>query len=391
MLYELTHPWINFELNLDREYDPLWYHMGRACAKIKELPKVAAPPEIHRQWNRLFMIKGVLAGISIEGNTLTEKEVKDILDHKLTLPPSKKYLEQQVRNMVDACNKVIDDVCGDAPAELSSEYICQLNQLVLRGLKLPDDVEGGVIRKHSVLVSNDGEAPAEDCEELLMRLCKWLASAAFHPQAESMRPAMAIIQAIVAHVYLAWIHPFGDGNGRTARLVEVFLLLKAGIPLPAVHLLSNFFNKTRDRYYSELSRLSKPMSGRYPPIGDFVSYAVEGLADELDEQLELIVGYHLRIIWENYVYNRFQNLKGSQNKRIRDLLLSFELGHTRKLSSLQDLPPKLYYEYYKDRTIRTLQRDLRMLIDHHYLESSAEGFRPRAELILRMLPMHTMR
>ncbi len=391
MLYETSHPWITFELNLGREYEPLWYHLGRACAKIKELTQAAAPPEIHRQWNRLFMVKGVLASTSIEGNTLTEEEVEDILDRKLTLPPSKQYLEQEVRNVVDACNKIIDDVCGDSPVELSAKYICTLNQLVLRGLELPDDVEGGVIRKHSVLVGNYRGAPAAECDELLRRLCRWLDSPVFCPQPESMRSAMAIIQAIVAHVYLAWIHPFGDGNGRTARLVEVFLLLKAGIPVPAAHLLSNFYNKTRSRYYSELSRLSKPMSGRYPPIGDFVSYAVEGLADELDEQLELIVGYHLRIIWENYVYNRFQNLKGSQNKRIRDLLLSFELGHTRKLSSLQDLPPKLYYEYYKDRTIRTLQRDLRMLIDHHYLESSAEGFRPRAELILRMLPMHTMR
>ncbi|NOY75701.1 MAG: hypothetical protein GXP32_07900 [Kiritimatiellaeota bacterium] len=32
----------------------------------------------------------------------------------------------------------------------------------------------------------------------------------------------------LAHVYIAWIHPFGDGNGKTARLMEFYLLLRSG-------------------------------------------------------------------------------------------------------------------------------------------------------------------
>ncbi len=38
---------------------------------------------------------------------------------------------------------------------------------------------------------------------------------------------------------MAWIHPFGDGNGRTARLLEFLILARCGmVPLPAAHLLS---------------------------------------------------------------------------------------------------------------------------------------------------------
>ncbi|WP_433223897.1 Fic family protein [Dactylosporangium sp. CS-047395] len=46
---------------------------------------------------------------------------------------------------------------------------------------------------------------------------------------------LAMIKAMLAHLYLAWIHPFGDGNGRTARLIESQLLLQAGVPVPAAN------------------------------------------------------------------------------------------------------------------------------------------------------------
>ena len=40
----------------------------------------------------------------------------------------------------------------------------------------------------------------------------------------------AFLRAVLAHVYIAWIHPFGDSNGRTARLVEFGILTAAGVP-----------------------------------------------------------------------------------------------------------------------------------------------------------------
>jgi hypothetical protein len=72
----------------------------------------------------------------------------------------------------------------------------------------------------------------------------------------------AILKAMVAHLYLAWTHPFGDGNGRTARLIEFHILLSAGVPSPAAHLFSNHYNQTRAEYYRQLDRASK--SGGHP-------------------------------------------------------------------------------------------------------------------------------
>jgi Fic family protein len=82
----------------------------------------------------------------------------------------------------------------------------------------------------------------------------------------------AILKAVVAHLYLAWIHPFGDGNGRTARLVEFQILLSSGVPSPAAHLLSNHYNQTRSEYYRQLDRASKS-GGELAP---FIEYGARG-------------------------------------------------------------------------------------------------------------------
>jgi Fic family protein len=74
----------------------------------------------------------------------------------------------------------------------------------------------------------------------------------------------SVLLAVWAHLYIAWIHPFGDGNGRTARLVGFTLLLEGGVPAPAAHLLSNHNNRTRSSYYMELDKASHYQE--VPPI-----------------------------------------------------------------------------------------------------------------------------
>jgi hypothetical protein len=86
---------------------------------------------------------------------------------------------------------------------------------------------------------------------------QWLNADLNPPLREDAPIPFAILKAIMAHLYLAWIHPFGDGNGRTARLLEFHILLEAGVPLPVAHLLSDHSNRTRAEYYRQLDRASK--------------------------------------------------------------------------------------------------------------------------------------
>ncbi len=106
------------------------------------------------------------------------------------------------------------------------------------------------------------------------------------PTVESDDPEMwfaqTMVKAILSHLYLAWIHPSGDGNGRTAPLVEFVILAQCGmVPMPAGHLFSNHYSLTRDRYYRELTTASKSR-GKF---SGFLGYAVQGFVDGIREAI----------------------------------------------------------------------------------------------------------
>src|SRR5262249_51025126 len=154
---------------------------------------------------------------------------------------------------------------------LTPAKVREYNRLVLSGLKLEDGVVPGEYRDHWAVVGRYRGAPPEDCGYLVQRLCDWLSGDAFRPATQSMTVAFALIRAVLAHLYLVWIHPFGDGNGRTARLVELLILLSSGVPQPAVHLLSNHYNTTRPEYYRQLDSAS-----RNQDLRPFLLYAISG-------------------------------------------------------------------------------------------------------------------
>ena len=110
MTYQETHPWITFSLDLGENPQMLLYNLGCACTMIKELATAAVSPEIHRELNRISLIKGALGSTAIEGNTFTEKEVEDILESRSQLSSSRQYLGQEVQNVVEACNMIVGDV-----------------------------------------------------------------------------------------------------------------------------------------------------------------------------------------------------------------------------------------------------------------------------------------
>jgi Fic family protein len=207
----------------------------------------------------VYLAKGMLATTAIEGNTLSEEEVRRVLDGTSDLPPSREYLEREVENVLDAYNAARKELLENPDLPFTVDRIREYNRLILSDLELDEGVVPGEIRSHSVVVGSYRAAPAEDAEHLLARLCDWLNSGEFDAPADSPRltAPLAIVKAVVAHLYLAWIHPFGDGNGRTERLLELQILLAAGFPVPTCQLLSNHYNQTRTEYYRQLAISSR--------------------------------------------------------------------------------------------------------------------------------------
>lgn len=389
MKYETTHPWIRFgkKLPVNSRFSPVWYLLGQIESKIRHLGASAVSPEVHRRMNLVYLAKGVQATTAIEGNTLTDEEVSGILEGRLDMPKSKQYQQQEVQNIVQAFNAIVQDVCRtETEARLTPEYICNLNAMVLDKLELRDGIVPGEVRRFSVVVGNTYRgAPAEECPALLRMLCEWLASDTFAAP-EGMETSMALIKAVVAHIYLAWIHPFGDGNGRTARLVELFILLSARVPVPAAHLLSNHYNKTRDKYYEGLAALSRLEDGQAPPLDSFLEYAFQGMVDGLQEQLESIQRYQMEVTWQSLVYESFKTSVTKRERRMRELLLSLGFGTT-AIASYNDIAPKLFYDHYRGKQFRTLTRDLANLMDMGLLVRTPQGYRPKLEILYKMLPM----
>lgn len=386
MTYQTTHPWITFRLNLERASPQLWMKLGEVASKCEHIAGVPLQPETARRLHQLYLAKGAAATTAIEGNTLTEDEVLKRIEGRLPLPPSREYLGQEVDNIVKACDLIVKGIASGGVV-LNSERIRQFNKIALAGLQLENGISPGEIRTYPVVVGNVYRgAPAEECAMLLDRLCEWLNGKEFEAPKETspfeIAVVYAVLKAIVAHVYLAWIHPFGDGNGRTARLVEFAILMAAGIPQPACHLLSNHYNQTRSRYYQQLDSAGKSGGDLIP----FIEYAIQGFVDGLRDQLRVIGDQQWSVSWENYVYQTFRDKKRTGDRRQRELVLALS-GRSEPIPTgrITELTPAIAKEY-ASKANRTLVRDLKELERLGLIEKTPEGIRAKREIILAFLP-----
>lgn len=383
--YEATHPWIKFQIDLAERRQLLWMLLGEAKSKCEHLAKAILEPETSQQLHKVYLAKGAVATTAIEGNTLSEEEVLKQINKTLDLPPSKQYLAQETQNIIDACNSIIDQISQNVSPALTPQLIKDFNKQILQGLPVEEDVVPGEIRKHSVVVGRYRAAPAEDCEHLLERLCDWLNGNQFLPPATMpwMTTIYAMIRAIIAHLYIAWIHPFGDGNGRTARLIELLILATSGIPIPACHLLSNHYNQTRSEYYRQLDQASKSKGDCIP----FLTYALQGLVDGLAVQLNHIHIQQWKLMWENYVYDQLNDRSPELRDRCTALIMA--LSDQRDLVPVPKLPEMTPYlaGLYAKKTSKTLSRDVHFLMQKNLIEMKQDGVRSRKEIVLAFRPL----
>lgn len=379
--YKETHPWLTFSVDLQRAPARLWIMLGECQSKCEHISGVPLQPETAKRLHQLYLAKGVLATTAIEGNTLSEEEVLQHLEGKLKLPPSREYLAQEITNIVEGCNDISSMMRRQEPLGLTLNVITGFNRRVLDKLTLEEGVIPGEIRSHSVRVARYRGAPPEDCAYLLEQLCGWLGGETFAPK-PGMQIVYAVIKAVVAHLYLAWIHPFGDGNGRTARLIEFQILTASGVPTPAAHLLSNHYNLTRTEYYRQLDQASGSGGDLLP----FLSYAVQGFLDQLRDQLAVIREQQWDVAWQNHVHEAFRDKTSISEIRRRHLVL--DLSKAKEpvpLLKLPEVSPRMTVAYAR-RTGKTLTRDVNGLLEMGLVAREKSGYRARKELILAFLP-----
>ena len=289
--------------------------VAEAGAVAKFIRGVPLPPPVQERLDRLNVMRAVRGTTGIEGTELDEGEVERILEtppETPVLPASRARDEREARNAAAVMEFVARTISADPARPLTEELIRELHRLTTGGIDYPHN-EPGVYRSHAVRVG-DYVPPRDgaDVRRLMAAFGDWLNT----PPATGWPP---IVRAVAAHFYFVSIHPFGDGNGRTARAVESYLLYQTGVNVLGFYSLANFYYRNRPEYIAMLDRCRFNADGDLTP---FVLFAVSGLVEELDAVREEVIAEVTRMAFRAYALETMRVARG-MGGAVRGRLASF--------------------------------------------------------------------
>lgn len=222
------------------------------------------PAEAVRNLEEVYRVEWTYNSNAIEGNTLTLLETKLVLEQGLTIGGKKLREHFEVINHAEAIAYIQELLRQDQ--ELTEYVVKSIHHLVLKNIA--DDA--GRYRMVNVRISGSQHVPphytvvSEKMEELM----KW-----YENQQGLMHP---VLLAAEFHFRFVFVHPFSDGNGRSARLLMNLILMKHGYP-PAIVKAAD---TVRMRYYETLEEAS--VQGQLEP---FIQLIMECVADSLQAYL----------------------------------------------------------------------------------------------------------
>ena len=145
-----------------------------------------------------------------------------------------------------------------------------------------------------------------------------------------------MIKAIIAHYYLTEIHPFGDGNGRTARALEALIFYVNGINDYCFWVLANFWSAHKDEYLVHLDNIRNTCS----PL-DFIKWGMEGYLEEIKAIKGKVLTKVKQLMLMDYTKYLLSNKKYEDikiNHRIVDLMSILIRTEKIELSKFQSAP-----------------------------------------------------
>lgn len=235
--------------------------------KKKERLDAARPLSKHtlRTLQEKLFLEWTYNSNAIEGNTLTLNETKVVLEG-ITVGGKTLREHLEVINHRDAIRYVEEIVRQEEP--LSEWQIKNLHRLVLKGI---DNAYAGTYREEQVFISGAEHVPPAPylIQEKMEQMMKW-----YKDKGDSLHP---IERGAMLHVMFVGIHPFIDGNGRTARLLLNLELMKDGYP-PVIIKVEN-----RLAYYEALVKAHTTED-----YSDFISLVKAEVEDSLNLYLQAI-------------------------------------------------------------------------------------------------------
>jgi Fic family protein len=231
-------------------------------------------PDVLRELKRVYDVRFTFHSNAIEGSTLTQSETELILEKGITVGGKTLVEHLEVIGHRDAIDYIEELARTDR--HIGEREIRDLHILILRGV---DQITGrsDADRYRTLDVRAAGSdhvyPPHYRIPELMGDFCQWLNEEA----SEEDEPMHPVIFATEVHYRLVAIHPFRDGNGRTARLLMNLMLLRAGYPIAVL---------TNDRRQTYVDALIHADNNN--DIGPLTTLVAEASRESLVETLRIL-------------------------------------------------------------------------------------------------------
>jgi Fic family protein len=198
-----------------------------------------------------------------------------------------------------------------------------------------------------------GAEGGEECKRAFSELCRALR--------EEFRGHDPLVQALALHYHLAAMHPFQDGNGRTARALEALMLQRVGLKDTLFIAMSNYYYEEKTEYLKALASVRASSND----LTDFLVFGLRGVQLQCDKLFQEIRKNLSKALYRNVMFDLFTRLK-SERKRViaqRQLELLKLFLESERLD-LRDIQNKTLSSYKSLRNpYKALIRDLNYLLE----------------------------
>ena len=209
--------------------------------------QVSLPVAVQAELRRRARVRSTHYSTHIEGNRLTLQEAQEVIDERRTTFHGRERDVAEVRNYWNALLRVEEWAADKTP--MTEKLIQRLHALVEHGVRArPTPYRDGqnVIRDSASGAIVYMPPVAKDVPHLMATMVDWA------NEAEEAQVPAPLIAALV-HYQFVTIHPYYDGNGRTARLLATFILHRGGYGLNGLLSLEEYHARDLDGYYHALA------------------------------------------------------------------------------------------------------------------------------------------
>ena len=296
--YQLPGSWIAYDrLAIER-------HLLEAKAAILTLQAIP----FQRRWVRELQdvqLKMEVAGTSrIENASFIGDELERAI--RARTPEELRTRSQRQANAAMNAYRWVAEQPHDRP--ISPQLIKELHRIIVTGCD-DDRCEPGGLRRMDQNVTfgsprHRGVPGGPECDFAVDQLARQ-ASTTF-------REHDPLIQAVALHYHFAAMHPFLDGNGRTARALEALMLKRSGLHNVVVVPMSNFYDREVNAYMAALSEVRR----RKHDLTQFLTFALRGLAEEVSRLTSALRGAVSREIYGVFLGELFGRLESTRRRVI---------------------------------------------------------------------------